>query len=181
MEELLFAKPTVKTEATDEVLFARPVVGKNVEKAEDVLFSKPQVNSQPKTNTKYDGSWDSFKKVASEIAGQENYPVNVLLGQAALETARGTSTFAKQRNNYFGMKAYDSNPDNATKYNSPEQSIKDYINLIKNTPRYAGAYQQYLKDKNSLKLLQGIRAAGYATDPNYVKKVASMPEFGGTQ
>jgi flagellum-specific peptidoglycan hydrolase FlgJ len=137
-----------------------------------------QTTNPPSTSN---SSWDDFKQTASKIASDENYPINVLLAQAALETAHGTSSFAKNRNNYFGMKAYDSNPDNATDYNTPEESIKDYINLIKNTPRYAGYYQEYLKDHDSLKLLRGIKAAGYATDPNYVNKITSLPEFGGTQ
>jgi len=99
------------------------------------------------------------------------------LGQAALETGKGTSVLAKTRNNYFGMNAVDSDPNKAFSYNSPSQSITDYINLIKYNPRYKAAYDQYVQDRDPLKLLQGIKNSGYATDPEYVTKVASLPEF----
>ncbi len=129
----------------------------------------------------YPNSWNQFKQTATQMANNENFPASVLLGQAALESGHGTSSFAKNRNNYFGYQAYDSNPNAAKAYQSPEQSIQDYIDLIKNTPRYRWAYQNYLIDHDPVKLLQGIKSSGYATDPNYVNKVESMPEFGGKQ
>lgn len=117
-------------------------------------------------------TWNRFVGKAQEIAKQEDFPVSVLLGQAALESARGQSNFARQRHNYFGYQAYDSNPDMAKSYESPEDSIRDYIKLIKE--QYPDAYAQ--KD-DPLKMLQAIKQGGYATDPDYVLKVASMPEF----
>ena len=121
--------------------------------------------------------WSNFTQSAKKIAAENNYPVSVLLGQAALESGKGTSNYAKNRNNYFGYMAYDSNPDMAKSYNTPEESIQDYINLIKNNPRYSWAYNQYLQDKDPYKLIAGIKASGYATDPNYVQQVTSLPEF----
>lgn len=145
------------------------------------------------------GSWSSFTNAAKNIAKQENFPVSVLLGQAANESARGQSA---PGNNYFGIKAsgdagtnnlatkeygangYYSENSNFGAYSTPEASIKSYINLIKNTPRYAPAYQQWLQDHNDLGLLANIKAAGYATSPTYVQNVSSTPEFqqnqGGT-
>ena len=121
--------------------------------------------------------WEAFKQIASSIAEANNFPSNVLLGQAAEESARGTSHFAKERNNFFGMNAVDSDPEKATTYQTPEDSIKDYINLIENSPRYSQYYQNYLVDHDPFKLIQGIKAAGYASDPNYVQAVTSTPEF----
>lgn len=121
--------------------------------------------------------WEEFKEKAKKISQEQDYPLSVLLGQATLESARGTSNFAKNRKNYFGYMAYDANPNMARTYGTTEESIMDYINLIKNTPRYSKAYQQYLKDRNPIALLQAIKGAGYATDPNYVTKILSMPEF----
>lgn len=140
-------------------------------------LSKAQEMINASSPTSTGNSWDSFTQTATALAKEHNFPLSVLLGQAALESARGTSNFAKDRNNYFGYMAYDANPGMAKSYQNPSQSIMDYINLIENTPRYAGAYQSYLKDKNPLTLLQGIKSAGYATDPNYVTKIVSMPEF----
>lgn len=121
--------------------------------------------------------WGGFQEKAKRIAAERNYPAGVLLGQAALETARGSSNFARQRNNYFGYQAYDSDPNQAKGYATQEDSINDYIDLIQNTPRYSWAYQQYLQDKDPGALIANIRKSGYATDPNYVQKVMSLPEF----
>jgi peptidoglycan hydrolase FlgJ len=121
--------------------------------------------------------WGGFVSTAKNIADANNFPASVLIGQSAEETGHGTSDFAKQRNNYFGYQAYDSNPDAAKKYSTPEQSIKDYISLIKDNPRYSWAYQAYLKDHNAANLIKNIWISGYASDPNYVSKVESQPEF----
>jgi flagellum-specific peptidoglycan hydrolase FlgJ len=134
-----------------------------------------QILSQepPKATT----GWGGFVDTAKKIADANNFPASVLLGQSAEETGHGTSDFAKGRNNYFGYQAYDSNPDAAKKYSTPEQSIKDYISLIKDNPRYSWAYQNYLKDHDASNLVKNIWMSGYASDPNYVSKVESQPEF----
>lgn len=124
-----------------------------------------------------DKNWNNFVDQATTIAKQNNFPASVLVGQATLETGRGTSGFAKNRNNYFGMNAMDSDPNKAYAYRSPTESIQNYINLITKSPRYNWAYNNYLIDHNPNKLIEGIRASGYATDPNYVAKVKSTPEF----
>jgi len=121
-----------------------------------------------------DNSWSNFEQTATPIAAASDYPLSVLLGQAALESARGTSNFAQSRNNYFGMDAYDSNPDAAKGYATPQASIEDYINLIKNDPRYTQAWHDR---SNPKQMIQDIKDAGYATDPNYVSSVESTPEF----
>lgn len=141
----------------------------DVDSINSLVGELPQTQSQD--------PWGSFKQSATQISGEKNFPSNVLLGQAALESGRGTSNFAKNRNNYFGYEAYDSNPDAAKGYKTPQDSINDYIELIENTPRYAWAYQEYLKDHSSENLIHNIKLSGYATDPNYAEKVMSTPEF----
>jgi peptidoglycan hydrolase FlgJ len=179
--------------------------GSNNAGVNDIASAEQQVksifgsNNSPTTNTSNpsSSSWDEFKQTANQIAEQENFPVNVLLGQAALESGRGEHA---PGNNYFGIKAqgtagtnnlktseygnngYYQEQSNFGAYNTPADSIQSYIDLIKNNPRYAPAYQQYLLDHDSVKLLQGIKAGGYATSPTYVQNVSSMPEFqGGSQ
>lgn len=122
-------------------------------------------------------TWGDFTNRAVAIAKEKGYPAGVLLAQAAIETGRGTSKMAREKNNYFGFKAYDANPNAASAYSGVDQSINDYINLIQTDPRYAKAWATYQKTKNPTDLIKGIKAAGYATDPNYVSKVISTPEF----
>lgn len=133
--------------------------------------------------------WEGFSSKAKQIASERNYPASVLLGQAAIETGRGKHA---PGNNYFGIKGgtnnlatkeydpakgYYSVNSNFRSYKTPEESINDYIDLIQKTPRYQGAYMQYLIDKDPKKLIEGIRKAGYATSPTYIQSVTSTPEF----
>lgn len=119
-------------------------------------------------------NWNQFKERAVDIAKQEGFPVSVLLGQAALESGRGSSDFARNRNNYFGIGAYDANPNLAFAYDSIDDNIRGYINLIKHDPRYSRAWANRF---NPRLMITEIKRAGYATDRNYVGKVMSMAEF----
>lgn len=136
-------------------------------------------------------TWDEFVQAAMRVAQEENYPIGVILGQAALETGRDPNNAAG--NNWFGIKGQgnagwntlntqEANPQgqfyrtlsNFAAYQTPEDSIRAYIDLIKT--HYPQAYA--LKD-NPAAMIQAIKAGGYATDPNYVSKVMSTPEFSG--
>lgn len=60
-------------------------------------------------------------------AGQKyNVDQVYLVAHAALESAWGTSVFARERNNLYGYQAYDSNPDAAGYFTSKENCI-DFI------------------------------------------------------
>ena len=119
-------------------------------------------------------NWIDFLNSAKKISQEEKYPISVLVGQAVIETGHGKSKFAVQRNNFFGYNAYDSNPGAAVKYQSKEASIKQYIDLIREKPRYK---QAYANKNNPVKMVQLIKEGGYATDPNYVNKVTNTKEF----
>lgn len=123
---------------------------------------------------KFTGAWNDLVNQAQQVADEYKIPPAVMVGQMALETGRGTSNFAQNRNNYFGMGAFDSNPNNAYSYKTPQDSMRDYANLLTTSPRYSSALQ-YSNDP--YRFLQEVKNAGYATDPNYVDKVSSTPEF----
>lgn len=59
------------------------------------------------------------------INAQNTYGVNALMlfAQAANESAYGTSYYAKNRNNLFGVAAYDDDPNNASSFASVEDGI----------------------------------------------------------
>ena len=65
-------------------------------------------------------------------------------------------------------------------YNNYAESFNDYVNLIKNSPRYQEALEQ---SSDSQAYLNGIQQAGYATDPRYADKInrllQSMPQNSG--
>lgn len=118
--------------------------------------------------------WTEFVKKATKIAEKEDYPLSVILGQAALESARGTSQYAQTRYNFFGIGAYDDNPDEAFSFQGLEKGIRGYIDLIKTNQRYRKAW---LSRHDPHQMIQRIWEAGYASDPDYVGKVTSLEEF----
>lgn len=120
--------------------------------------------------------WNEFVRAVDKVAPIYNFPRNVVLAQGALESARGTSAFAVNRNNYLGIGAYDENPNNAFFYENAEQCVIEYMRLIKrNFP------QAWENRDNPEALLHALKVnrngLQYATDPNYEAKVKNMPEW----
>ena len=133
-----------------------------------------------------------FAKQASNLIGLDP---KILLAQAALETGWGQfiakDTFGNTSNNLFNIKAHAENTDQSVKitttefiadtpikleasfkkYSSVEHSFNDYISLIKNNDRYKTALANADDPKRYMNALQN---AGYATDPNYAKKIYSI-------
>lgn len=62
-------------------------------------------------------------------------------------------------------------PSTFRAYDSFEDSFNDYINFVKENPRYSDALEQSHSPEGYIKELH---KAGYATDPEYSKKVTSV-------
>ena len=125
-----------------------------------------------------DGTQLGFIKRYHDIAVMHsiNYgiPWETVMAQGILESASGTSYFARERNNFFGIGAFDSNPDNAFSYPTPEAGWEGYYKNIAVTPTYRnhGVFQGETIT-NPYAYARAIKNAGYATDPNYVSKLSS--------
>jgi flagellum-specific peptidoglycan hydrolase FlgJ len=121
-------------------------------------------------------NWEIFVQNAKAIAPAFDFPVKVLLAQAALESGHGTSNIAVQKNNWFGMNAIDSDPNQAFAYPNSIQSMIDY--MIRVRDNYTDAYAARNNPDRMIELLeensQGLR---YATDGSYVEKLRSLPEW----
>ena len=116
--------------------------------------------------------WERFTSEALRLAKQHGFAPQVPIAQCALESHKGTSSFALNRNNFCGLGAFDSNPDNAMRFESPEECAQYWVLLI--SKRYKQAWNNRT---DPLKMLSYIKDGGYASDPNYVSKVLLMPEF----
>lgn len=120
---------------------------------------------------------------------------SVCIAQSAHETGWGTSRPMKEYNAFFGIKpgsnwtgrvfsadtweVYDGVPTNVTQlfraYDSLEDSVADYFDLIINNSRYANALSTYPGDiKDAYATLYSIWAGGYATDEEYVPNVWNL-------
>lgn len=132
---------------------------------------------------------------AVQASQASNVPPQLMLGQAALESgwgkreirmADGSNSF-----NLFGIKANASwngkvaevmtteykngvaykQVEKFRAYSSYAEAFQDYAGLISNNPRYAGVLQQ---GGDVAGMAQAMQKAGYATDPKYADKLASV-------
>lgn len=118
---------------------------------------------------------DEWHEIAAGLTVEYGIPWEAVVAQGILESAAGTSKFAVERNNFFGIAAFDSNPDMAYYYDTPEEGWKGYFENIVHTPTYCltGVFSgDNITDPYAY--LRTIKAAGYATDPDYVKSTSEV-------
>lgn len=125
-----------------------------------------------------------------KAAGKKWVLPSMCIAQAALETGWGTSPQMKAANACFGIKwtrgcgykaynaatkeVYDNVTYNITAafraYDSLEDSVKDYFNMITTQGNFADACNQ-----TDVEIcIRAIKSGGYATDTNYVSKILSI-------
>lgn len=118
-------------------------------------------------------------------------PPSLALAQAALESGWGTSRFAREGNNLFGIWCYtpgcgivpERRPAGATyevkKYRSPRQSFEDYIRNLNSNRAYASLWEIRERLREGEEALSGIRLANGLTRYSqeglgYVSKVQNL-------
>ncbi len=156
----------------------------------NVPMTKPL--SESSSATDFQKRMARHAEAASQATG---VPAHLMLGQAALESGWGKrelkGTDGTLSNNLFGIKAtgnWNGKVVEATTteyinglkqkriekfraYDSYEDSFKDFANLMRNNPRYENVLAN-LDDVSGY--AQAMQKAGYATDPNYATKLASV-------
>lgn len=124
---------------------------------------------------------------AKSIKIKYKIPVSVLISQAALESGWGSHV---KDNAYFGIKAHNTSGattsfkttefvngkkvsinDSFRAYKNFKESAEDYGKFLTTNPRYKSAFTH---SNNPEKFAEAIHAAGYATDPQYSKKLKSI-------
>ncbi|WP_019342802.1 flagellar assembly peptidoglycan hydrolase FlgJ [Stutzerimonas stutzeri] len=132
--------------------------------------------------------------MAEKAAKRLGVEPRFLVAQAALETGWGKSIIKQKdgtnSHNLFGIKATGWNGASAkvttteyvngkaTKevagfraYDSFEHSFNDYVRLLENNDRYKPALQVASASGNSERFVNELQRAGYATDPQYARKI----------
>lgn len=118
---------------------------------------------------------DENREIAQKLSVEYGIPWETVVAQGILESGAGTSEYARERNNFFGIGAFDANPDNAYSFATPEEGWRGYYQNIVDTPTYRnhGVFQgNTVTDPYAY--AQAIKDAGYATDPDYVSKVSKF-------
>lgn len=135
-----------------------------------------------------------IEEVKRNIPSNTKILPSVIVAQAILESARGTSELARKANNLFGIKGNYNGQSytvktkeylngkwttvNAAfkKYPSYRESIIDHGNFFTSTPWRTQNYKSVLNAKDYKTQAKALQACGYATDPQYANKLINLIE-----
>lgn len=166
--------------------------------APEASFINNKIDSKPENKPMGDSATEFKNRMSKHAAAASlatGVPAHLMLGQAALESGWGKRELkgpdGTSSNNLFGIKAsgnWDGKVIEATTteyingvkqkriekfraYDSYTDSFKDFANMMNSNPRYG----KVMANLDSVKgYAQAMQNAGYATDPNYANKLASV-------
>ncbi len=128
---------------------------------------------------------ERYKAIAVREMNSSGIPASITLAQGILESGSGNSSLAREANNHFGIKCTpdwkgksilkddDQKDDCFRVYTSPEESFRDHSEFLKRK-RYAPLFEL---DKNDyVGWANGLKQAGYATNPRYAELLITLVE-----
>ena len=150
--------------------------------------SRPQV-SPVSVNGSATDYINSYKDLAISEMKRTGVPASITLAQGMLESDYGRSTLARVGNNHFGIKCHndwmgqtirqhdDKRNECFRKYRRPEDSFYDHSDFLKSGSRYSFLFD--LEPTNYRAWAQGLKRAGYATNPDYANMIIRKIEENG--
>ena len=140
-------------------------------------------------NQKYVSYIEKYKDIAVSEMYRSGIPASITLAQGLLESGAGMSQLAVKSNNHFGVKCHngwqggkvyhddDAKGECFRKYDNPEESYRDHSDFLRYRDRYKFLFEFEITDYKSW--ANGLKKAGYATDPAYPSKLISIIETYG--
>ncbi|HKU00375.1 MAG TPA: flagellar assembly peptidoglycan hydrolase FlgJ [Paraburkholderia sp.] len=146
-------------------------------------------------DAKVDAFVNKLASGAQQAGAATGIPARFIVGQAALESGWGKREIMKADGstsyNVFGIKAtkdwtgktvstmtteyVNGAPHRVVEkfraYDSYDDAMTDYANMLKSNPRYASVINN---SHSAESFAHGMQRAGYATDPHYAKKLMSI-------
>ncbi|MDA3615812.1 glucosaminidase domain-containing protein [Chitinophagaceae bacterium LY-5] len=129
---------------------------------------------------------EKYKSIAIEEQKRTGVPAAITLAQGIHESGFGNGDLAKRSNNHFGIKCKATwtgakvyhDDDEAQEcfraYDSEFESYRDHSDFLKNNQRYAFLFQLNPADYKGWS--NGLRKAGYATNPRYPQILIKLIE-----
>jgi hypothetical protein len=136
--------------------------------------------------SRIDSYVEQYKSLAIEEMIRTGIPASITLAQGLLETGFGQSELAVNANNHFGIKCKtdwtgekvyhddDAKGECFRKYNSAIESYRDHSDFLRNRPHYASLFNLEITDYQGW--AKGLKAAGYATNPQYPQRLIKLIE-----
>mgnify|MGYP003308409164 CR=1 FL=1 len=127
-----------------------------------------------------------YSGIAVNEMKRSGVPASITLAQGILESASGTSELSVKGNNHFGVKCHrnwkgkgmyykaEKGDECFRVYNSAEESFRDHSDFLRYQDRYKPLFNLDPSDYKGW--AEGLRKAGYATDPAYPSKLIKIIE-----
>lgn len=129
---------------------------------------------------------EKYKSIA--VAHMERYgiPASITMAQGILESDAGNSNLSRSSNNHFGIKCKknwtgrkvyhddDAKGECFRAYPTVEESYLDHAEFLDSSPRYDSLFAYPSNDYRSW--ARGLKAAGYATAPDYAERLIKIIE-----
>ena len=124
---------------------------------------------------------EQFSELAVEEMVRSGVPAAIKLAQGIVETQAGKSDLVLRSNNHFGIKCKstwtgervfhddDEKGECFRKYGTARDSWRDHSDFLRSQPRYASLFRLAPTDYEGW--ATGLKAAGYATLPEYPEKL----------
>lgn len=145
-----------------------------------------EANAQMRRNQAYQTYIDQYKDLAIEQMLKYHIPASITLAQGLFESAAGRSSLVVQGNNHFGIKCHgwsgrkqyhndDAVGECFRVYNHARESYEDHSKFLAQQSRYARLF--CLKQDDYRGWARGLKACGYATNPQYANKLIQIIEL----
>lgn len=147
------------------------------------LTTALMASAQARWNQTYQQYIDQYKDVAIEQMQRYGIPASITLAQGIFESGAGRSELAVKANNHFGIKCNgwtgrrsyhddDERGECFRAYDNAYESFKDHSKFLAERQRYRGLFN--LKRDDYKGWARGLKAAGYATNPQYADRLIEL-------
>lgn len=142
---------------------------------------------QPALNQEILDYIDKYSGIAVSEMKKHGIPASITLAQGVFESGWGKSKLSTQSNNHFGIKCKadwnggkvyhddDAPQECFRQYESVEHSYADHSKFLKESPRYAFLFKLDITDYKGW--AEGLKKAGYATNPQYAARLINLIEL----
>ena len=139
-------------------------------------------------NSAYEDYINRYKDIAIEQMMKHRIPASITLAQGLLESGAGKSMLTVSSNNHFGIKCHnewtgrrfykddDIKDDCFRVYDNARESFEDHSRFLLR-PRYKSLFSLKITDYKGW--ARGLKACGYATNPQYADKLIGLIELYG--
>ena len=128
----------------------------------------------------------TYREIAVKEMMEYRIPASITLAQGIYESNAGRSRMATEANNHFGIKCHkewegntffqDDETQNECfrKYSNPEESFRDHSYFLSQRDRYKPLFNLKITDYRGW--ANGLKACGYATNPQYANHLIKTIE-----